>query len=371
VLLELAIERLSVALSALSIFPKTIPDKGGNMKTRSFLWPALVLCLLTLMLNGSASARGVSSQDPNKPKIPEAEAKAVGAVEAAPDIDAKIAAAGEFVKTYPKSTARQQVAEYIADQILAVKDAAQKLTLAEKFPTVFTDKAEADWIKPALVDAYIQLSRFDEAFAEGAAYLAKKTDDISLLINLTITGVEQAKKQNPKYVNASRQYGIRAIELFETNKKPADMDAAVWEKQKLLLPQVYQELAIISLMEQKPAEARAKLEKAMSLNPADPSNYALLADVANDDYQQSAQAYKSMPEGKAKDEMLQKATAQMDKVIDLYAHAAALSEGNPLYKQFYDQVLQYLTPYYKYRHSNSTAGLQQLIDQYKAPAKPQ
>lgn len=340
------------------------------MKTRFFLWPALALCLLALMLNGSASARGVNSQDQNKPKIPEAEAKAVSAVEAAADINLKFAAADEFVKKYPKSTARQHVAEYIADQILGVKDAAEKLALAQKFPTVFTDKTEADWAKPALIDAYIQLLRFDEAFAEGAAYLAKKPDDISLLVNLTITGVEQAKKQNPKFVNASRQYGAKAIELFEANKKPADMDDAVWEKQKVFLPQVYQELAIISLMEQKPAEARSKLEKALALNPADPSNYALLADVANDEYQQSAQAYKSMPEGKAKDEMLQKATAQMDQVIDLYAHAAALSEGKPLYKQFYDQVMQYVTPYYKYRHSNSTAGLQELIDKYKSPAKP-
>lgn len=341
------------------------------MKTRLFLWQALVLCSLALILNGSASARGVSFQDPIKPKIPEAEAKAVSAVEAAADINLKFTAADEFVKKYPKSTARQHVAEYIADQILGVKDPAQKLALAQKFPTVFTDKTEADWGKPALIDAYVQLGRFDEAFAEGAAYLAKKPDDISLLVNLTITGVEQAKKQNPKFVNASRQYGAKAIELFEANKKPADMDDAVWEKQKVFLPQVYQELAIISLMEQKPAEARGKLEKALSLNPADPSNYALLADVANDEYQQSAQAHKGMPEGKAKDEMLQKATAQMDQVIDLYAHAAALSEGNPLYKQFYDQVLQYLTPYYKYRHSNSTAGLQELIDKYKSPAKPQ
>ena len=341
------------------------------MKTRFFPWPVLALCLLALMLNGSASARGLNSQDPNKPKIPEAEAKAVSAVEAAADINLKFAAADEFVTKYPKSTARLHVAEYIADQILGVKDPAQKLALAQKFPTVFTDKTEADWGKPALIDAYIQLGRFDEAFAEGAAYLAKKPDDISLLVNLTITGVEQAKKQNPKFVNASRQYGAKAIELFEANKKPADMDDAVWEKQKVFLPQVYQELAIISLMEQKPADARGKLEKALSLNPADPSNYALLADVQNDEYQQSAQAYKAMPEGKAKDEMLTKATAQMDQVIDLYAHAAALSEGNPLYKQFYDQVLQYLTPYYKYRHSNSTAGLQELIDKYKAPAKPQ
>jgi len=323
------------------------------------------------MLSGVPIAGAVTLQDKNnQTKVPEAEAKAVAAIEAAPDINAKMVAAEEFVKKYPKSTLRQHTAEYVVDQILAVKDPAQKLALAQKFPTVFTDKNEADWSKSALIDAYLELGRFDEAFGEGASYLAKNGDDVQILSNLTIAGVEQAKKHNPKYVNASRQYGAKAIELFEGNKKPAGTDDAVWEKQKNMLPQVYQELAIISLMEQKPAEAQAKLEKAATLNPADPTNYGLLADITEGEYRQYAESYQSMPNGKPRDEMLQKATATMDKVIELYARAAALSEGNPVHKQFYDQVMQFLTPYYKYRHNDSTTGLQQLIDKYKSPAKP-
>jgi hypothetical protein len=342
--------------------------KGGYMKIRSLLLQVPVLCLLALMLNGSAIAGAAASQDKdNKTKVPEAEAKAAAAIETAPDINAKMVATEEFVKKYPKSTLRQHVAEYIVDQILAVKDAAQKLTLAEKFPTVFTDKTEADWIKPALIDAYLQLGRFDEAFAEGAAHLAKKSDDISVLINLTITGIEQAKKQNPKYVNASRQYGTRAIELFEANKKPADMDDASWEKQKAWLPQVYQEMAIVSLMEQKPTEAQVKLEKAAKLNPADPFNHMLLGSITNDEYQKLAQTYKSMSDGKARDDMLQKINELLDKVIDQYAHGVGLAEGKPQYQQFHDQLLQDLSSYYRYRHNNSTDGLQKLIDSYKLP----
>lgn len=336
------------------------------MKIRSFLSLTFVLCSLALVLNGSANARVLSSQD-NKTKVPEAEAKAVAAVEAAPDINAKIAAADEFVKKYPKSTSRRHVAEYIVDQILAIKDPAEKLALAQKFPTVFTDNAEADWIKPALIDAYIQLGKFEEGFTTGATHLAKKGDDISVLINLTITGIEQAKKQNPKYVNASRQYGTKAIELFETNKKPVDMDDAVWESQKKLIPQVYQEMAVLSLMEQKPTEAQVKLEKAAKLNPADPFNYMLLGSITNDEYQKLAVNYKSMPAGKEKEDMLAKINAMLDKVIDQYARGVGLSEGKPQYQQFHDQLLQDLASYYRYRHNNSSDGLQQLIDSYKQP----
>ena len=336
------------------------------MKTRSFLSQTLGICSLALLFNGVAVAV-VGQQDKNKPKVSEAEIKAVSAVESAPDINAKMAAAEEFLKKYPKSASRVNVAKYMLDQVEVVTDANQKLALAQKYQATFTDKTEIDSIKPALIDAYVKLNRFDEAFAEGATQLAKNADDIQILVMLAITGVEQAKKQNPKYADASRQYGARAIELFEGDKKPAAMDAEAWAREKTMLPQVYQEMAVISLMQQNLPEAQGKLEKAARLNPADPFNYMLLGSIANDDYQKVAQTYKSMPEGKAKDEMMQKINGLLDKVIDHYAHAVGLSEGKPQYQQFHDQILQDLTSYYRYRHNNSTEGLQKLIDGYKLP----
>ncbi len=333
---------------------------------RSFLSQTLVLCSLAFVLSGAASAR-LRSQDKSKPKVPEAEAKAVSAIEAAPDIDAKIAAAAEFIRAHPKSAVRQQVAEYIVNQILGVKDPAQKLALAQKFSTIFTEKTEADWISPALIDAYLQLTRFDEAFAEGATHLEKKSDDISVLVNLTISGIDQAKKKNPKYLDASRHYGAKAIELFEADKKPVDMDAAVWQKQKGLLPQVYQGMAIIALMDQNHTEAQIKLEKAAKLNPIDPFNFMLLGSISNTEYQKLAGTYKNMPPGKEKEELLQKINTLLDKVIEHYAHGVGLAEGKPEYQQFHDSLLQDLASYYRYRHNNSSDGLQQLIDSYKQP----
>ena len=76
-----------------------------------------------------------------------------------------------------------------------------------------------------------------------------------------------------------------------------------------------------------------------------------------------------MKEGPEKQETLKKATEMMDKVIDLYARALGTAADKPEFKPMYDQVLEQLTPYYRYRH-NSTTGLQALIDKYKTPAKP-
>jgi hypothetical protein len=345
------------------------------MKTQAiFPLRGALCCAAVLIFSLSAGAHSSISrtpgQDNSKPKISEADAKAVKAIEAAPDVTAKLAAAEAFVKKSPKSPARQQLVAYIVDQIVGVSDPNQKLTLAQKFQTVFTEAGEANVIKSVEIDAYISLNKFDEAFAAGAAVLAKNPEDLQVLINLTITGTEQAKKQNTKYAKDAGQYGAKAIELLEADKKPANLDDLVWGRYKGMLPQLYQEMAIISFMKQDWVGAKSKVEKAMKLNPADPFNYVLHGSLINDEYQRMAVTHKSMPDGKAKDDMLQQATGLLDKIIDDYARAIALSEGKAQYQQLHDQLLPDLTSYYKYRHKNSSDGLQKLIDGYKLPANP-
>jgi hypothetical protein len=335
------------------------------MKTRSLFLASVLLCSILPGLHVAAA----KAQD-NKAKIPEAELKAAQTVETAADATAKLAAAEVFVKKYPKSAARKNVAGYIADQIRGEKDPSQKLMLAQRALTIFTEESEASDIEPSLIDAYLKLNKFDEAFNEGSAFLTKNPENIQILINLAIIGTEQAKQRNAKYVTQSRQYGLKAIELLEADKKPPTMEDAVWGRYKAMLPQLYQEIGLISLIQQNPTDAKAKLEKAAKLSPGDPFNYVLLGGITNDEYQSVAQTYKNMPDGKARDDMLTKANQLIDKVIDQYARAVALSEGKPEYQKLHDQIMQDLTSYYKYRHSSSTEGLQKLIDGYKTPANP-
>ena len=134
-----------------------------------------------------------------------------------------------------------------------------------------------------------------------------------------------------------------------------------------MLPQLYQEMAIVSLVTGDSTGAQVNLEKSVKLNPADPFNYVLLGTITNEEYQKTAQNYKNMPDGKAKDDMLQKANTLLDKVIDQWAHAMGLAEGKPQYQALHDQVLPDLAAYYKYRHKSSPDGLQKLIDSYKLP----
>ena len=66
-----------------------------------------------------------------------------------------------------------------------------------------------------------------------------------------------------------------------------------------------------------------------------------------------------------KDSVLKQALAKMDEVVDMFAHAVGLSEGDAASQVLHDQTLQDLQAYYKYRHGGSADGLQQLIDKYK------
>lgn len=222
-----------------------------------------------------------------------------------------------------------------------------------------------------MLDAYLGVGRFDDAFSAGKTFLEKHPDDVQVLVQLTFAGAEQTKRKNSKYAAASLEYGSRAIDLIEDNKKPPSVADAAWNNAKSMIGQTYQEVSILFLVSGKRAEAKMRLEKAAAINPGDPLNCVLIGTVLNDEYQQVARQYSSMPDSKAKDETLEKANGLLAQVIDAYARAVGLSEGKPLYLQMHDQVLADLTSYYKYRHKGSLDGLQEMIDKFKPQTKPQ
>jgi hypothetical protein len=186
------------------------------------------------------------------------------------------------------------------------------------------------------------------------------------MTQIALVGVEQAKRSNAKYVPQSMQYGAKAIELIEAGKKPDQMDEARWtEYQTKWLPQLYQSLGMLAMMTNNKDEAKARLEKAASLNSNDPFTFVLLGSMVEDDYRKFAEQHKAQSPGPLKDELLNQAHGKIDQVIDMYAHAVALSEGRPEYQKLHDQILEGLQTYYKYRHKGSDDGLRQLIDKYK------
>ena len=296
----------------------------------------------------------------------EGEEKAVLKIKEAPDIAAKLTAAGEFIKKYPKSTARASVVTYIAGEIEKLPDDSQRSAQLESMLVVFKEPADLGVIEPILINRYFQAKRPDDAFRVVASYIAVAPDDVGVLTQAAIEGGEQAKRNNPKFVQQSRQYGNKAIELIEAGKKPTTYDDARWNEYRTRwLPILYQSLGMVSLMTGDKSDARSKLDKSLALSPSDPFTYVLIGSLYNDEYQQLAEQHKTLTAGPLKDSVLKQAHEKLDLVIDMYAHAVALSEGRPEYGPLHDRLFQDLESYYKYRHAGATDGLQQLIDKYK------
>jgi tetratricopeptide (TPR) repeat protein len=307
----------------------------------------------------------VRAQEPAQPKVSADEAKALNAINAAPDAAAKMTGAEEFVKKHPKSAAIPMLGQQLAAEIGKVPDVTQRLALADRFDKAFTDEKSLQAIQFTRMDTYVASNRVDDAFALATKILAKDPEELHTMIQIVVVGTEDVKKGNPKYAPQTLQYGLKAIELIEANKKPAQMDETTWTNDKGALPQLYQQTAILSMVAGNTTEAKTRLDKASQLNPQDPSNHAFAGYILNNEYVQQATTYKTMPEGKQKDDMLKKLEGLMDGIIEEFAKTVGLATGRAEYQPLVQQITPDLTSYYKYRHNQSVEGLQQLIDKYK------
>ena len=291
-----------------------------------------------------------------QPVKAQTEADALAAIKLATNPTTKLAAAEDFVAKFPNSNARLGIAELIAAELQKIKNGAVALALLERAQAVFTAKQEQEVLRPVALSAYVLGNRPDEAFTLAGEILAQNPNDLAVLVPMTRLGAEEARQRNRKYADVSLQYGLKAIALIEADKKPANIKD---------LGQLYQQTAILYLGAGNTQEARSRLEKAASLSPNDPGNFALLARVINADYVTQLSAYESMPDGKAKQEKGRRLESVLDALIDNYARAAGLATGRAEYQTLLQQVIPDLTTYYK-RRNGSVKGLQELIRRYSA-----
>lgn len=334
-------------------------DSVLNMKTKLIysLCTGMLSLLLVIGVSGQEKKPGVA--------ISEEEMKALNAINALTDPAAKLKAVDDFLKKYPKTPARLNLAEAIAGEIAKVNDSAQAVSLGESARVLFTSDEELESIRGVLLDSYVKAGRADDAFKMGTEILSKNPDEVHAHVQLAFTAANEVRKQNPKFVQPGLQSGLKAIELIEADKKPAKMEPTNWASHKLLLPAIYQQVAVLNLVAGNAAEARVKAAKSAELGPTDPTSFALLGMIINTDYLKLATSYKTMPEGKDKEATLKKLEGLMDEIIDAYAHAIALAIGKPEHQSMMQQLTVDVTSYYKFRHNQSTDGLQALIDKYK------
>jgi hypothetical protein len=317
-----------------------------------------------------ALALGVAAQDAKQAevKVSGGERDAAQKVEKAQGTEAKLQAAAAFVKKYPQSSLRKGIAESLARDVSATADAQLALSLAQTYQDIFNLPEEQQHVTATLLNGYINTGQTEEAMKLGTGWLAQHPDDIATMQNLTILASGQAIKGNNAFITQGRQYGAKAIELLEADKMPAGFDAARWpDFKKAALVSLYREMGVLTYKAGERSAALPLLEKAAALNSPDPGVYLLMSELLNDAYEIRAKEYQ-VASAADRPAAMKNVEAALDKVIDSYARAVAVTDGNAQYKPVNDALRQDLERYYKFRHK-SADGMQQLIDKYKRPAQ--
>lgn len=308
-------------------------------------------------------ATGIGFAQEQKPPS-SGEVEAAKKVQAAQGVPAKLKQAEEFMKKNSKSSLRIKVAEHIAGTIGDVTDANQRLDYIESYNKIFSAENEKDLVLAYQVDALAMTDKVEEAFKLAPKVLAKSPDNPLLLTQLALRGSNLLRQGKTELAEPTKQYATKALELIEANKKPETINDQYWgEFKQKWSPELYQTLGFVAFNAGDAADAKAKFQKAVELNPLSPNGYLMLGSLADANYQRAAMEYNTTS-GAAKDAALKKAYSHLDEVIDNYARVVALTEPKPEYKQIHDQVLPALQETYKIR-KGSTDGLQELINRYK------
>ncbi len=338
------------------------------MKSRFML--TLLAFALCAMPNFAAL---VSAQDKPKEaaaqsKLSDDEAKHIDKMNKATTVAEKTKLGIEFIKKFKKNTAyRPKVAEYLSNQIFNEKDPVAKVQAAQQFIAAFDQPGEADMVKPALIDGYVNGGKFDEAFSEGEKYIATHADDVFVAAALGFNGVLQIQKQGEqgakwKHAKASNDYLTKALEILEQDKKPEKTEKEFWNTYRnAWLPKLYQAQGVLLYATNEKAKSKDLFEKAFGFDPQDVTTLNFLVTLANEDYTALAQKYQT----EKKSALMDQALVKMDEVIDYLARAVAATEGDTKLAAANTQFKDQLKQYYDFRYPGKTAEMQALVDKYK------
>jgi hypothetical protein len=333
----------------------------------------LAACALACAFASGAASAAYAQGDKTKQaevKVSGGERDAFAKIEKAKGAEAKIQAGADFVKKFPKSPLRPQAAKAVADEIAKTSDEQLKISLAETYLDFFSDPSEAALVNDALLNAYINAGSTDKAFKMGGARLAKNPDDVDLLRSLAVIASNETIKDNMTYAAQGQQYGAKAIELLEADKRPEGVDEAKWVAYKAeTLPALYRATGIIAYKANDRATAMARFGKAAELKIADPAVYVIMSELAFDEFDLRNKEY-NVASAADKAAAMKRRDDAIERVIETYAQAVAITDGQEQYKQANTGLREDLEKFYKNRHNNSTQGMQQLIDKYKRPATP-
>jgi tetratricopeptide (TPR) repeat protein len=212
--------------------------------------------------------------------------------------------------------------------------------------------------------------KYSEAYALGKQALADEPNDLRTLLIVSWSGLFMATSGLPVNNTEVSIYAQKALQMIHEGVVPDPNKPFLAETKEQILGWLEYALGIF-MLKTEPEQAVGYLTMAAQsegFQKYDPQTYALLA-VAYEkaQYEELAADYRkrfktpkqsSTPEGRA---TMARIMPVINRMIDAYARAVALSGDNPAYAKKKVEWTDQLTEFYKFRQGGSTTGLDALV----------
>ncbi|HEY6121431.1 MAG TPA: hypothetical protein VIV66_15840 [Pyrinomonadaceae bacterium] len=278
--------------------------------------------------------------------------------------ESKTAIYGDFYKEIKGDQAKAYEAakKYVACPSDSSDDAEVKRV---QYIKDFIAKYEKARRKDQVIDLVYTKSDFPKAFEAGRQVLSDDPENLRTLIALSYAGYSAAVAKNTTFSSEALGYARKAIQLIDSGKT-VDNWAPFTGKEEAL-GYLYYTIGVLNA--QNPGEALPAFIKAAQFDGKIkklPSTYAYIAGTYEaGPYAKLSANYKSMYEGKDETPESKLALANInqiiDRMVDAYARAVALAGTDAQYQAGRTEWMEGLTTWYKYRHNQSDAGLNEMI----------
>jgi hypothetical protein len=296
------------------------------------------------------------------PVLAQTPAAPVQTTQAGCTAESKQAWYNEFRQTFKTN---QPKAYELAQKYLACPAEAgeEQITAYLKNFITLIDKASRS---PQVAALVYDKKDYAKAFELGRQVLTDEPDNVKVMTDLSYAGFLAATSKVDTYNADTLNYSKKAIQLIQSGTTPPSW--LPYSSRDEALAYLNNTIGVLTI-QKNPSEALPYLLKAAQLEgklKKQPITYGYIGDAyQTGPYDKLSAEYKTNFEGKDESPesklALENINQVIDRMIDAYARAVALSGNDPANQASKTAWMETLTTWYKYRHNQSDAGLNEMI----------
>ena len=208
--------------------------------------------------------------------------------------------------------------------------------------------------------------KYPEAYALGRELLAAEPENLKVLVDLGANGYLVAPLKDAALSADALQYAQKALQLLDSGKTLDDWSPL--QSKDVAVAYLNYTIGTLSLEKDPGAALKNLIKSAQFETPLkkSPYTYAYIAGAyETGPYAKQSEEYKTKFSGKDETPESKLALANIhqlvDRMIDAYARAVAMSGTDPKFSSAKTGWNESLTTWYKYRNSDKTDGLSELL----------